>query len=206
MSTEARLPDSFLRELAALEAAYLTETDPIRQSGFGGGPARWRAEREPMLNAVDADGDFLDIGCANGYLLECLMAWSQERGITLTPFGLDQGARLIALARQRFPAFADHFFVGNAWDWNPPRQFRYVYTLYDCVPEEYLGAYLGRVQRRVVMPGGRLIVGAYGSRSRSIPPFDVAGFLRALGWEVAGTAMGGDPPVTVFAWVDCVVE
>jgi hypothetical protein len=30
-------------------------------------------EREPILTAIDSGGDILDIGCANGYLLECLM-------------------------------------------------------------------------------------------------------------------------------------
>lgn len=124
------LPVEFLRALAALERAYLAESDPLRQSGFGGVPHRWRAEREPILHAIDGDGDLLDIGCANGMLLESFSAWALERHITLTPYGVDQGAQLIALARARYPGFASHFFVGNAWSWQPPRCFRYVYTLY----------------------------------------------------------------------------
>ena len=47
--------------MAALEDSYLSSDDPIAQSGFGGGAARWRAEREPILTAVDHDGDFLDV-------------------------------------------------------------------------------------------------------------------------------------------------
>ncbi len=202
MRTDRGLPREFLERLATLEASYLAEDDPVRQSGFGGGPERWRAEREPILEAVDADGDFLDVGCANGYLLECLVAWASERGVTLVPYGLDYGARLVELARQRLPEFADNFFVGNAWDWDPPRQFRYVYSLYDCVPEHYLAEYVHRLFHRAVAPGGRLIVGAYGSRSEDIPPFDVERFLRSAGFVVAGTAHGGDPPITDFAWVD----
>ncbi len=202
MERPAHLPDTFLRQLAALEEAYLRRTDPIEQSGFYGGPERWRAEREPILEAVTADGAFLDAGCANGYLLECLVRWGRERGVALTPYGLDQGAGLIELARRRQPHLAAHFFVGNAWDWTPPRRFRYVYTLLDQVPPDYLTAYLHRLFARTVAPGGRLIVGDYGSRSRGIAARDVAALLRSAGYAVAGAAHGGTHGVARFAWVE----
>jgi SAM-dependent methyltransferase len=202
MTSHDALPQSFLKELKALESSYLTEQDPIRQSGFGGGPQRWRAEREPILEAIEADGDLLDVGCANGYLLQCLMAWGRERGLEMTPHGLDQGAGLIELARKRFPECAENFHVGNAWNWRPPRRYRYVYTLHDCVPQEYLAEYVHRVVQRMVAPGGRLILGAYGSKSGNTPAFDVGGFLKSLGFNVAGSATGGQPPVSSFAWAD----
>lgn len=196
------LPDSFLRELDELERAYLRNSDPIEQSGFYGGPERWRAEREPILDAVPSDGEFLDTGCANGYLLECLVSWGREGGVTLTPYGLDQGRDLVELARQRQPHIADDFFVGNAWDWKPPRRFRYVYTLLDQVPPDYLTSYLHRLFAHVVAPGGRLIVGDYGSRSRGIRARDVASVLRSAGFTVLGEAEGGSHGVARFAWVE----
>jgi SAM-dependent methyltransferase len=196
------LPGEFVRQLEALEASYLTKDDPIRQSGFGGGPERWRAEREAILEGIETSGDLLDVGCANGYLLECLVAWGRERGLELTPYGVDQGPRLIELARERFPGLVDHFYVANAWDWIPPRRFRTVYSLYDCVPEAYLEEYVRRLLSRVIEPGGRLIIGAYGSRSQGYPPFEVAEFLASRGYLVAGTAWGGEPPLTSFAWID----
>jgi predicted methyltransferase len=100
------------------------------------------------------------------------------------------------------PRFAANFFVGNAWDWEPPKRFRYVYSLYDCVPPDYLGEYVARLLSRVVAPGGRLIIGAYGSRSRGLPPFDIAGFLRSRGFNVVGASQGGEPAMTGFAWLD----
>jgi SAM-dependent methyltransferase len=196
-----QLPADLLAQASALEDAYLQSDDPIRQSGFGGGPERWRAERSPILEAVTGDGDFLDIGCANGYLAECLVGWAAERGVRLTPQGIDIGPRLIAEAKGRLPAFADNFHVANGWDWQPGRRFRYVYTLSDCVPPEMLAEYVERLLDQLVEPGGRLIVGSYGSRSRSTPPLPIGEMLASFGHTVAGRAWGGDPPITAFAWV-----
>jgi SAM-dependent methyltransferase len=201
MTPSESLPADFLESLRALEDSYCAETDPIRQSGFGGGPQQWRAEREPILDAVDTDGDFLDVGCANGYLLECLVAWGEERGYRLTPHGLDIGPRLVQMAKERLPDFAANFHVGNAWDWQPPRQWRYVYSLLECVPEECLREYLGRLLERMVENGGKLIVGVYGSRSKHIAPIDLGERLARLGFEVQGTAYGGTPRLTSFAWI-----
>jgi SAM-dependent methyltransferase len=196
------LPEEFIALLEHLERSYLLTDDPIRQSGFGGGPERWREEREPLLDAVDASGDLLDVGCANGYLLECLVEWGRERSLEITPHGLDLGPRLIELARRRIPEHAANMHVGNAWDWVPPRRYRYVYSVHDCVPEAFLERYVARLLADVAEPGGRLIVGAYGSRSRGSAPFDVASFLRSAGHRVAGVSQGGRPPVSAFAWVD----
>lgn len=196
------LPRYFLQHVASLEGAYLQGDDPIRQSGFGGGAERWRAERGTILEAIDGDGDILDIGCANGYLAECLVAWADERGVRLTPYGIDVGERLIAEARRRLPEFAGNFHVANGWDWRPDRRFRYVYTLSDCVPAEFLREYVARLLERAVEPGGRLIIGAYGSRSRGTPPLPIGDVLESHGYSVAGRAHGGEPPITAFAWVN----
>jgi hypothetical protein len=201
-----RLPSDFLARVSALEESYLESNDPIRRSGFGGGPERWRAERSPILEAVDRDcpdgqADLLDIGCANGYLAECLVEWASERGIRLTPHGIDIGPRLIAEAKRRLPLFADNFHVANGWDWQPGRRFRYVYTLSDCVPPEMLAEYVTRLLDRLVEPGGRLIVGSYGSRSRSMPPLPIGEMLASYGHTVAGRSWGGEPPITAFGWI-----
>ena len=197
------LPHAFISRLHDLEDAYLTSDDPIRQSGFGGGADRWRREREPILEALrKPGGDLLDVCCANGYLLECLAEWGRESGLEIVPFGIDQGSRLIDLARRRLPQFARHFCVANAWDWNPPRRYKYVYALWDCVPEEYLPEFVHRLIDRYVEDGGRLILGAYGSRSRNQQPFDLEKFLESAGYQLSGTAWGGIPPVARFAWLD----
>jgi SAM-dependent methyltransferase len=195
------LPSEFLARLHALEASYLDEVDPIRQSGFSGGAERWRAEREPLLEPVRDSGEILDIGCANGFLLESLLGLAGERGITLTPFGLDHSARLVQLARERLPRYADHFYVGNAWEWQPPRQYRYVYSVHGCVPEHLVGPYAKRLLEIVVAPGGLLILGAYGSRSRGICPLDLKERLTEGGLKIAGKTTVGEPTISRFVWL-----
>ena len=196
------LPDDFLEGLAALPKAYLQHSDPIRQSGFGGGAERWRLEREPILDAITRSGSFIDIGCANGHLLECLVRWARMRELELEPYGLDASSDLIALARQRFPRVEDHFYIANAWMWEPPRRFAFVYTLYDNVPLDYLTEYLRQLLGHVVAAGGRLIVGAYGSRTHHAPAFDVAEFVSRAGLTVAGSVSIGAVPEARFAWID----
>ncbi len=205
MSAPLRLPQTFLEELWALEDAYLQHEDPISQSGFGGGLDRWRAERSPILEIIDSDGDLLDVGCANGYLLECLVAWAADKRISLTPYGVDINPGLVVEAMRRWPGVADHFWVANAWDWQPPKRFRWVYALSDCVPEEYLPAWVARLLDRCVEPNGRLILGDYGSRSRRTPPRPLADMLTEWGFSVGGSTFGGQlpggGPVTAFAWI-----
>ena len=66
---------------AAMQAlvvpAYLAAGTPWGQSGAGGDATRWAAKRRILLQAVDSGGDFLDVGCANGYLLLWVTAVSR---------------------------------------------------------------------------------------------------------------------------------
>lgn len=201
MDERRELPREFRERLRGLEESYLRETDPIRQSGFGGGAARWADERGHVLEAVERDGELLDVGCANGYLLECLVKWAARKGVTLVPYGLDLEPRLIELARARFPEYADHFWAGNAWDWVPPRKFRYVYTLADCVPDAFLKEYVSRLLDLFVEEDGLLIVGVYVGQSAGVPAPDMAGILRALGFRVADSATRGLLPTSRIAWI-----
>ena len=114
---------------------------------------------------------------------------------------MDCSAQLVALAQQRLPQYASHFWVANAWEWLPPRQFRYVYSLYDCVPEELLPAYIRRLVTRYVEAGGTLIMGAYGSYSKQEAARDIATNIAAAGFRVAGSSSRGALPVERVAWL-----
>ena len=120
----------------------------------------------------------------------------------LTPHGLDQGSELIELAKQRLPDNAENFHIENVWDWQPKRRYSFVYMLYDCLPIEYLAEGVSMLMNLVVAPRGRLIIGAYGSKSDATLPFDIGRHLESAGFEVAGRAEGGFGPITKFAWMD----
>ncbi len=200
MPHNSDLPAGFLARKARMTERYLGHDDPRLQSGFGGGAERWHNERRPILTPVARDGTILDLGCANGHLLECLISWAREGGIQLVPFGVDQSAELIDLARQRLPAFRDHFFAANVWSWVPPQRFTYVYTLADVVPESFLAAYLGRLVAEFVEPGGVLIVGSYGSYSRRERPLPLEVLLPSYGLQLSGSVRAGPEQIVCFAW------
>ena len=105
----------------------------------------------------------MDIGCANGYLLECLIAWGKLKGINITPYGLDYSDKLAGLAKQRL-RLADNIFVENVWNWIPPHCFDYVRTELDYVPRNYQKAFIKRLLAEFVAQNGRLIISQYRSR------------------------------------------
>ena len=153
----------FDQELAFHEERYLVGTNPRLQSGFGRDERDWERFRRPIVAPITKDGTFLDIGCANGLLMECVACWAAEDAHLIEPYGLDISEKLAALARQRLPAWRDRIFVGNALFWDPPFTFNYVRTEMVYVPDLRRQEYLERLLGHVVAPGGRLIVCAYGS-------------------------------------------
>jgi SAM-dependent methyltransferase len=182
------------------EEHYLASDDPRRQSGFGGDEARWEAARRPIVDAIDRDGSFLDVGCANGYLLESLVRWCPHR---IEPYGLDFSPRLVELARERLPQWADRIFLGDALDWEPPRRFDFVRTELVYAPEERRRELIERLLERVVEPGGRLIVCGYGSPRSGLPTDPVRRLVRAFGHEpeleLAREAPEGGGPIVELA-------
>ncbi|HEU4628640.1 MAG TPA: class I SAM-dependent methyltransferase [Gemmatimonadaceae bacterium] len=143
----------------ALAAAYLADDDPRWQSGFDGDAALWRQARELVLDAVPRSGSLLDVGCANGHLMECLAVWARERGLELTLYGLELSPALADAARRRLPAWADRIHTGNVAEWVPPARFTYVRTGLEYVAPRSRARLVARLLRDVVEPAGRLIVG-----------------------------------------------
>ncbi|HEX5672529.1 MAG TPA: class I SAM-dependent methyltransferase [Acidimicrobiia bacterium] len=154
-----------------------------------------------MTEAIDRDGDFLDVGCANGLLASDVVSWAAERGFRIVPHGVDLGESLIDRARERHMDRAGNFVAADAWQWQPGRRWTFVYSLLELAPSDLRCEWLRRLYGWVDQDG-KLIIGSYGSRSRNLAPVDVAEILGRCGFEVAGSATGGDGPMTRFAWVD----
>jgi SAM-dependent methyltransferase len=199
-----RLPPNAPREewFAALRDAiaeyYLSEPDnPYRGSGRGKGAARWEETRRCIADAVHRDGDFMDVGCANGLLLESLVLWCGERGQRIVPHGIDFVPELVEQAKARHPAHAANFEVQNAFYWEPRRRYDFVRTNVEFVQRPDRAGFVRRLFDHAVAPGGRLILCHYSAPDD--PLVDCAEFLGGLGYAVAGRAAADKVSV---AWTD----
>jgi hypothetical protein len=173
--------------------AYLAAADPRAQSGKSGDEAEWRWSRELLLDAVPAGRrslSLLDIGCANGYLLESLARWGKERGLELELSGLDISWRLAELARRRLPQLAERIWVGNLLEWRPARRFDLVHSALDYVPPARRKESIEQLFQHVVAPGGRVVL-----RAERVRPdgSDLVEQVRALGLTIGGVLESKHP-------------
>jgi hypothetical protein len=194
--------DHYADMLRLLEPAYLRAGTVEAGSGFGGTAEQWRASREMIVDGIDRDGTFLDLGCANGLLMESVHQWAAERGHHVEPYGLELSPRLTAAAQARLPHWADRIHAGNAMHHVPAdgSRFSFVHVLVDLVPADRLADLMHHALR--TEPGGRLLVSRYapaGGTDRS----DAADIVRRLGFAVAGVSYGrGTTEAGSTAWVD----
>lgn len=146
---------------AVITPAYLAGDNPRAQSGHSGDEDHWRQARSIVCEAVHRSGTFLDVGCASGYLMECVQRWAAEAGFALEPYGLDLSPQLADLARSRLPQWAERISCGNAMDWDPPRRFDFVRTGLEYAPPRRQPDLVRRLLEGAVLPGGRLIIGSF---------------------------------------------
>jgi hypothetical protein len=159
-----------------LVPAYLAAPTPWQQSGKSGTKEDWVYARALLADAIDRDGAFLDVGCANGYLMECLPGWTRS---DIEPYGLDLSPELAELARSRLPQWADRIWVGNVLSWEPPRRFTYVRTSLEYIPQPRRR----ELVERVLGWCDRLVVGVFGEHESERTTEEA---LRAWGFRVAG--------------------
>ena len=189
----------------ATAQAYLPRDNPRAQSGHGGDEARWRYTRVLMvLEAIHRSGSFLDVGCANGHLVECLHRWVTGTELRVEFYGVDFADELIELAKARLPDWADRFFAANAVTWTPPRTFDFVHAHeISYAPKTREREFLEHLLDNYVSPGGRLILGPWAVRRDCT---DLEESLSAWGYEPTGTLLkiqGDDPSLTrKMIWLD----
>ena len=192
------------RKLATAKA-YLSKDNPRAQSGHGGDEARWRYTRVLMvLEAIHKDGSFLDVGCANGHLIECLQRWVDGTELAVEFYGVDISDELIELAQTRLPDRADRFFAANAVTWTPPRTFDFVHAHeISYAPKNRERQFLEHLLEDYLNPGGRLILGPW-AVDRDCTDLDES--LSSWGYEPTGTLLksqGDDPGLTrKMIWLD----
>lgn len=187
---EKELRDWFTSLKDELETAYVRNEVPWEQSGYYGTEERWIATRKPNADCIDTSGSFLDIGCANGYLLECILRWTSERKLTVIPYGIDISVKLIQMAKERLPEYAKNLHAGNGWDWNSPIQYDYVRTELVYVPEHLQKPYLDRILNTYVKDNGKLLVAEYGLSSRPPNTSYLGNLLRAWDYKLIDQRSG----------------
>lgn len=175
--------------IVLLEAGYLRAETPRGGSGFGGSEEEWRLRRAHILDGIERDGSFLDVGCANGYLMECVRKWGRERGLMLEPYGVDVAPRLVELARRRLPEWKERIWLGNALEWAHPEgmRFDFVHALLDLARPHRRKQLIEHLLDKVVVSKGRLLVSHYIDPAVSAEP-PAAELLASLGYEVAGVS------------------
>lgn len=178
-----------------MQPAYLRGRTATEGSGFGGDATAWRQRRELIVDGIDRDGTFLDLGCANGLLMESVTDWAAERGYLIEAYGVDIAPRLVDLARERYPLWVGRIELGNAIDYRPHdgRRFTFVYLLLEFAPADRRRDLIGHALGALVLPGGRLIVGRYGDHGTA------ARALAALGFTATGESRR---PAATVAWID----
>lgn len=173
-----------------LENVYLSSDEPWKQSGFSGPEERWVACRKPIADCVDKPGSFLDIGCANGFLLECLLEWTKKRDISIVPYGIDISQKLVGLAQERLPDYKSNICVGNGLTWLSPQRFDYVRTELCYVPKGIEKQYVCRLVDEFLSDNGKLLIAEYRSRRDDQEKEWHDSFLEKNGFTIEGINSG----------------
>lgn len=164
--------------MAALVVPAYLAGDVRRGSGHTGTAEDWEYSRGIVAELIDRDRalTFLDVGCANGLLVESIARWCPN----VEPYGLEISPELAARARERLPQWADRIFVGNAVRWKSPSRFDVVRTGLEYVP----AARRRELVAHLLAMTDLLIVGKY---NEEIEERAIEGDLRAWGFEIERT-------------------
>ncbi len=126
----------------------------------------WYDHRSPVVKAINRSGTVLDVGCANGFLLRCLIKWSKHN---LVPYGVEPDKALLDKCKTMFPGLEHHFAklplhkLEQTKRMGLPERFDFVYW---CVWDNFhfddkrFDGWLERAYG-AVKEGGRLILGFY---------------------------------------------
>jgi len=163
---------------------YLAADNPRAQSGHSGDEAAYRYSRGMILEAVHKNGTFLDVGCANGHLMEMLSQWLVGSGLNVEFYGLDFSEGLLDLAKRRLPQWQGRLVFGNALYWTPQKKFDFVHVAeLSYVPKAREQELMDHLYSDLVALGGRLILGP-ASEEHGQPEMETK--VRAWGYAPAG--------------------
>lgn len=141
---------------------HYEKNEPWKNSGFNGSGEQWVRMRKPIIDLIDStNSSFLDVGCANGYLLECAMKWCLEREIDITPYGIDIVEQMVVAAKSRLQQFKSNIFLSNIHNWFPDFRFDYVRTPLSYASEDKKVDFIDHLFNNIMKPNGTLLLVEY---------------------------------------------
>lgn len=201
--------------MATLEDQYSPDElgKHISEANSGGDYDHWKSIRHFITEAIHKNGTFLDVGCANGFLMRCLLDWSEH---AVTPFGIDNRPDAITLAKKLLPDHADNFQcmsgddLNNHETLNLPRRYDFVYRNYwrrgDVDSAEHINDIVADLLEHI-HSDGRLILGVYWGSSHSEDSEEYKNSLKAFHKFISVVKQGAPTPSgeafseTGFHWV-----
>ena len=183
--------------------ANLSTDNPRAQSGYGGDESRWLYSRRMIIEAIHKNGTFLDVGCANGHLIESLHKWLVRSELNIEFYGLDISEGLAELAKKRLPHWQDRIYIGNALYWIPPMKYDFVRTGLEYVPLGRQKDFINHLLVNYIAQGGRLILGTYNEERDKR---ELESQVRAWGYDTAGYCEKSTPENSIVSykmlWID----
>lgn len=188
----------WFQRMLELEAAACLGADTVYEgAGHPGSPAEWEEANRLLVGALHKSGSFLDVGCANGLLMESLAAWAQQAGRRIDPHGLEMSPELVQVARSRLPHWAGRIHAGNVLHWEPPQRYTFVRTCLDYVPRTRRAELVQRILDDFLEPGGRLLLGVLDQERTNA----VAAQIQAWGFYFGGVVQAPQRPLCVL-WLE----
>lgn len=173
---------------------------------------QWKKMRFFITKAINKNGNILDIGCGNGFLLRCLQEWSNHK---LEPYGIDIDQKLIKQVKELFPSQAKNFIVKELKEelkdlaelpkYGFPTKYDFIYwNVWARLKfENEKEADILKTILEMVSDGGRLILGFYDSDKEKI---DKIKKLKKLGFKFSGILENFSyiqkDPVEIIIWID----
>ncbi len=128
----------------------------------------WVLQRKFIADTILSSGSVLDYGCANGFLLRCLQAWSPH---TIEPWGIDVDDDALDKAKALFPQERNHFMTPQEFveGEDAEKKFNVVYwNVWGNFDFDEKGLNLFHKLIEITDTGGKTALGFYDTKEKNL--------------------------------------